>query len=271
MSILKPLWRSLRVVEHLLTGTTIALGVAAGRRIGLRIAWLPDVVRWWHGRLCRTLGLRLEVTGAIAPNALLVVNHVSWLDIPVLGSQAKIDFLSKAEVGDWPLIGWMAKIAGTLFIARGGNQTRILIPSIGELVRKGRHVAVFPEGTTTDGSGLQHFHPRLFAAGQLEGVLIQPVALRYGANATPDRTAPFIGDDALLPHLMRLIRHPGLLVQISFLQPLDGKGLPRRQLAERCHYAIAASLGVETSEARSSPNHQGLVPAPASSVLGEAA
>ena len=118
----KILFRSLRVIEHLISGATIALGVAGGRKLGLQLRWVPDVVRWWHARLCRALGLRIEVRGALVPSALLVANHVSWLDIPVLGSLGRIDFLAKTEVGGWPLIGWMARVAGTLFIARGGNQ-----------------------------------------------------------------------------------------------------------------------------------------------------
>lgn len=244
----KPFWRSLRVIEHLATGLSIALVIAAGRRFGLRAKWLPDVVRWWHARLCRALGVQVKVTGELAPNALLAANHVSWLDIPVLGSWARMDFVSKAEVRDWPVIGWMARIVGTLFIARGANQAGVLIPRLGELVRAGGRVVVFPEGTTTDGSRLQRFHPRLFAAAQLEGVLVQPVALRYGTNAAPDPIAPFVGDDALLPHLLRLVRHPGLRVHVQFLRPLDGSAHSRRYISEHCRGAIEEALGIGTAD-----------------------
>lgn len=251
---LKSWWRLLRVSEHLLTGVVIVLGVAAGRRLGLRAQWFPQVVRWWYARFCRALGVQVQVTGELVPNALLVANHISWLDIPVLGSQARIDFLSKADVKDWPLIGWMAGIVGTLFIVRGANQTGVLIPRIGECIRGGRHVVIFPEGTTTDGSRLRRFHPRLLGAGQLAGVLVQPVALRYGSNAMPDPIAPFVGDDALLPHLMRLARHPGLRVHIRLLPPLNGSALSRRHISEYCHRAIGAALGPETAAAGSPPD-----------------
>jgi len=244
-------WRLLRLIENLLTGMVIVLGVNLGRRFGLRAPWFPDVVRWWHGRVCRALDLRLQVVGEPVPNALLVANHISWLDIPTLGSQARIDFLSKADVRDWPLIGWMAEIAGTLFIARGASQTGILIPQIGERIRRGGHVAIFPEGTTTDGSRLRRFHPRLLGAGQLDGVLVQPVALRYGSDTAPDPVAPFIDDDTLLPHLIRLVRHPGLQVHVRFLPPLDGSALSRRRLSEYCRHAIGEALGLETSDAHS--------------------
>lgn len=111
MRILTPFWRSLRLLEHLLTGAAIALIVAAGRPLGLLDERVPDLVRWWHGRLCRALGLHIEVTGDLAPNALLVANHISWLDIPVIGAQGRIGFLAKAEVRRWLLICWMAEIA----------------------------------------------------------------------------------------------------------------------------------------------------------------
>lgn len=247
-------WRLLRVSEHLLTGVMIVLSIAVGRRFGLRAEWLPQVVRWWHARLCRALGVQVQVTGELVPNALLVANHISWLDIPVLGSRARIDFLSKADVKDWPLIGWMAEIVGTLFIARGANQTGVLIPQLGERVRTGKHVVIFPEGTTTDGSRLHRFHPRLLAAGQLAGVSVQPVALRYGSNTAPDPIAPFVGDDALLPHLVRVARHPGLQVYIRLLPPLDGSALSRRHIAEYCHRSIGEALGLETPDACSPPD-----------------
>jgi len=112
-------------------------------------------------------------------------------------------------------------------------------------VSDGRRLAIFPEGTTTDGARLQRFHPRLLAAGQLDGVKVQPVALRYGTSSTPDPVAPFLGDDALLPHLSRLVRHPGLRVEAHFLPPLDGSLLSRRSLAERCRAEIAGALGLE--------------------------
>lgn len=254
---LKFWWRLLRVSEHLLTGVMIVLGVAIGRRFGLRAKWLPQVVQWWYARLCRALGVQVQVTGELIPNALLVANHISWLDIPVLGSRARIDFLSKADIKAWPLIGWMAETLGTLFIARGANQTGVLIPQLGDRVRQGKHVVIFPEGTTTDGSRLYRFHPRLLGAGQLAGVVVQPVALRYGSDAAPDPVVPFVGDDALVPHLVRLARHPGLRVHIQLLPPLDGNGLSRRHISDYCRRSIGEALGLEDGR----PGTAGVSPA----------
>lgn len=242
MRILTPLWRALRVTEHLFTGAFLGLLIRTGRALGYRPRWLPDLVSWWQARLCRALGLRIRVCGELAPSALLIANHVSWIDIPALGAQGRIVFLSKAEVREWPLIGWMSEIAGTLFIARGSNQAGKLAQDIAARIQSGGRVAVFPEGTTTDGTGLARFHPRLLAAGQQESVKIQPIALRYGSNAEPDPVAPFVGEDSLLPHLLRLLRHPGLSVHVRFLPPIEGAGVDRRHLAEQCRAAIAEAL-----------------------------
>jgi 1-acyl-sn-glycerol-3-phosphate acyltransferase len=256
--------RALRVSEHLLTGAIIALALAAGRQLGWRPGWLPAVVRWWHGRLCRALELRVRVTGDLAERALLVANHISWLDIPLLGAQGEIGFLSKAEVRDWPLIGWMAETAGTLFIARGAHQAGELVQQIADQIQGSGRLAIFPEGTTTDGTSVKRFHPRLFAAAGQQGVWIQPVALRYGRNEAPDPVAPFVGDDDLVSHLLRLLRHPGLEIQLALLAPFQAGDLDRRRVAERCRALIADALEADlTASSMPAPT----VPQPSASPL----
>lgn len=243
MSLVRALWRGVRISEHLLTGTLITVLVALARRLGRPCRWYPRVTRWWHGRLCRALGLRVRVHGAPRPATLLVANHVSWLDIPVLGAQGQIGFLSKAEIRYWPLVGWLASMTGTLFIERGAHQASDLAERIAARVNSGTSVLVFPEGTTSDGRALRRFHPRLFAAAQRPGVWVQPVAIRYGSNQAPDPIAPFVGDDSLLAHLPRVLRHPGLLVTLHFLAPCASDQRERRSLAQEAQASIAAALG----------------------------
>jgi 1-acyl-sn-glycerol-3-phosphate acyltransferase len=250
-------WRALRLATHIALGLGLALVIAAADRAGRRPRWTARVVRWWHTRCCRALGLRIAVSGKPLSAALLVANHISWLDILVLGAQGQISFLSKAEVRKWPLIGWMAAVAGTLFITRGASQTAALTAAIGDRVRNGQCVVIFPEATTSDGSGLLRFHPRLFAIGQQAQIKIQPVALRYGAGPSPDRIAPYIGDDTFLPHLFRVLRHRGLAVRVQFLAPIDPPDADRRQLAEQARKAIGGALGLPpTAPARARRAHR---------------
>lgn len=247
MRFLRASWRALRVIEHLLTGTLISLYASVISRPGQRPAWVPRATAWWHGRLCRALGVRLEVTGGPLRHCLLVANHVSWLDIPVLGAQGEMGFLSKAEVRSWPLVGWMAGLVGTLFIARGANQVAAVAQQISAELDAGRVLVIFPEGTTSDGRQVRRFHPRLFAVAQRPGIGVQPVAISYhrGDDSDPDPTAPFVGDDTLLANLMRVLIHPGLRVRVHFLPVLlPGAEEDRRRLAERTRAAIQGALGL---------------------------
>jgi len=247
MQPLAALWRGLRVLLHLLTAfMLVALLMAPARVQGRRFTQAPALTRWWYRRLCRILGLRLVVTGDLAPGVLLVANHVSWLDIPVLGAQGDLCFLSKAEIRAWPLIGWMAEILGTLFINRGAHQARGLAEQIAARARYGQVVVIFPEATTSDGSWLRPFHPRLFAAAQDSGAALQPVAIRYGEPDRRDPIAPFIDDDRPWPHLKRVLQHPGIRVEVRFLPLLPSQGLDRKTMARSCREAIGASLGLET-------------------------
>ncbi|MBP8024623.1 MAG: 1-acyl-sn-glycerol-3-phosphate acyltransferase [Chromatiaceae bacterium] len=255
MQSLLALWRGLRFLLHILTAALlVVIPVALPRTLGLRPTWIPALTRWWYRHLCRILGLRLEVTGGLAPGILLVANHISWLDIPVLGAQGDIAFLSKAEIRAWPLIGWMAEVLGTLFIHRGANQARDIADQIATRARAGQVVVIFPEATTADGTQLRPFHPRLFAAAQESGARLQPVALRYGKPNRLDPIAPFIGDDQPVPHLLRVLRHPGIRVQVQFLPPLASAGLDRKGMAEACRRAIGEALGLPREASRSGPS-----------------
>jgi lyso-ornithine lipid O-acyltransferase len=256
---LAPLWKGLRIVEHLTIGAAVAVAVAVGQRLGYRIAWLDPVVSWWYRRLLRCLSVRLQAEGSIAPGALLVGNHVSWLDIPVVGTQGPVRFLSKAEVRRWPLIGWMSELVGTLFITRGANQVSMIVQQIRARILDGHPVVVFPEGTTSDGRQVYRFHPRLFAICQEAELAVQPVALRYGLGPEPDPIAPFVGDDTLVTHLWRLLSHPGLDVRVSFLDPFPVADLDRRGMADTARNAIAKHLGMAASKPA---GHAGGAPRP---------
>jgi 1-acyl-sn-glycerol-3-phosphate acyltransferase len=245
MRIVRTLRRLFRTLEHLTSGATIALLLVVGGHLGWHPGWRSAVVRWWHARLCRALELRVRVAGRPANNALLVANHISWLDIPVLGAQGEIGFLSKAQVRAWPLIGWLAKVAGTLFIERGANRARVLIRQIELRIRGQGRIAIFPEGTTTDGTSVKRFHPRLLAAAEQPDLWIQPVAFRYGSLISPDPVAPFVGDDDLIRHLWRVLRHPGLEVTLTFMPPFQLGSLDRRRAAERCREAVVEALNLD--------------------------
>lgn len=171
-------------------------------------------------RLCfsgasRCLGLRISARGHFSDRPVLYVcNHISWSDIPVLGGMVPLRFLSKAEVGRWPVIGWLAEQAGTLFIQRGSGKAGHTRQEIAHTLGQGQSVLVFPEGTTTPGITVLPFHGRLLHAAADAGVDIQPVSIGYVRDGRPDHLAPFIGDDEFQHHLVRMLRRPAVDVGI---------------------------------------------------------
>lgn len=171
------------------------------------------------------LGLRITCQGEVSPRpTLFVCNHVSWCDIPVLGGVLPVTFLSKSEVGQWPLIGWLARQAGTLFIKRGSGQASGIVEQVAGLLGEGQSVMIFPEGTTSSGMTVLPFHGRLLRAAELAGVPVQPVSIGYRRGKEPDHLAPFINNDGFASHLGRLLGKSPPTVDILLQPPLTVTG-----------------------------------------------
>eukprot|EP00611_Tribonema_gayanum_P028489 TRINITY_DN7336_c0_g1_i1.p2 TRINITY_DN7336_c0_g1~~TRINITY_DN7336_c0_g1_i1.p2 ORF type:complete len:239 (+),score=16.02 TRINITY_DN7336_c0_g1_i1:178-894(+) len=152
--------KGLRVISHLLVGLLLAVLVKLGGRGRYS---RENLGTWWHQVLLRILEVKVVVRGERLPGTrVMVANHISWLDIPVVGACEPTRFVSKAEVGEWPVIGWLADAYGTFYLRRGSGGTKQLIESIDEHLGHDS-IVFFPEGTTTDGSIVLKFQPRLFA------------------------------------------------------------------------------------------------------------
>lgn len=170
----------------------------------------------------RCLGFRIRRHGQVADGPVLFIsNHISWSDIPILGGTAPLRFLSKAEVARWPIIGWFATQAGTLFIQRGGGRSTQSREDIADALRKRQSVLVFPEGTTTTGLTVLPFHGRLLHAAEDADVAIQPISIGYRRDGRPDHLAPFIGDDDFQSHLLRMLKQPAVEVELIFHPPVS--------------------------------------------------
>ncbi|AOY88557.1 1-acyl-sn-glycerol-3-phosphate acyltransferase [Marinobacter salinus] len=182
-----------------------------------RTPWARACFRW----ACRCLGLDIHVHGAPPEhNVLYASNHISWSDIPILGSLTPIRFLSKAEVGQWPVIGWLAQQAGTLFIKRGGGQARRIRKDISEKLKGGESVLVFPEGTTSAGLTVLPFHGLLLGAAADSGLPVQPITISYRRNGCPDHLSPFIRNDEFHTHLIAMLKQPPARIDVLFHPPL---------------------------------------------------
>ncbi len=240
MRLLRIPWRTALIMLHLLAGVLL-VPLASRRHSGSHRQADWRIARWWHQRLLRILNLRTEVHGEPpAPPALVVANHVSWLDITVLGCLLPTVFLSKAEVRRWPLIGWLAMHAGTLFIRRGSGQAAQIRAAIAEYLRHGGMLTLFPEGTTSDGRSAGPFFSRLFAAAIEAGVPVAPVALRYRVDGHHDPLAPYTGDQTLLANLLGLLGRHGSTVEVYFLPLLASTDTDSKTLATRARETIVS-------------------------------
>ncbi|WP_020135187.1 lysophospholipid acyltransferase family protein [Streptomyces sp. 351MFTsu5.1] len=245
------------------TGPVTALPRAAGRLLAVTalllagIALLPagrlipaGAVRWWCRAVVRASGVRVRVSGAAVPTGgvLLVANHISWLDIPLLAAVRPARMLAKSEIRRWPVAGWLTARSGALFIER--DRLRALpdtVAGIAGALRGGAAVAVFPEGSTWCGRAQGHFRRAVFQAALDAGVPVQPVRLRYRVSGGEASTAPaFIGDDSLLTSVWRVVSARGLVAEVGVPEPVaPGCHTDRRTLAAT---AQAQVWGEHTAE-----------------------
>lgn len=245
----KPVWRTLRAVFRL--ARVLVHGLHGLAIVGLRWPWLDDagrhahIGRWAHG-LLRALGLRLQAQGSPRPGAkLIVANHVSWLDIMAIHAvcpQAR--FVSKADVQRWPLVNRLVDAAGTLYLERDKRRDALrVVHQMAEALAAGQTVAVFPEGTTSDGRTLLPFHANLLQAAVATATPVQPVALRYADAAQPiSEAARYVGNVTLARSLWWLACGEGLVVHVHLLPAIGSRHAERRALAARVREAIADEL-----------------------------
>lgn len=239
---LRALWRLLRAVLHMLHGAAV-LAVVFPRASQ---AERERLLRWWATKLLRVLGIGLVIDG-VAPRpggVLIIANHVSWLDIMAITAVRPVRFISKIEVGRWPLVGWLVTRAGTLYIERGNRRDTVrVMHHMAQALQQGDALAVFPEGTTSDGHGVLPFHGNLLQAAISTATPIQPIALRY--SDPHHRVSPavaYVGDTSLLQSLWWVVCASGVQVHVSVLDAHASAHADRRALALHLHACVAQRL-----------------------------
>ena len=222
-------------------------------RVGLLFPHLSEQqrreqIQRWSATTLSLFGLRLRPIQFGDKTArlpcLFIANHVSWLDVFAIWATTETQFVAKSEVADWPLIGWLARHLGVIFIDRNrrGDAAAAGHRIAGEL-KRGASVCIFPEGTTTEGSELQTFRPALFQAAIDAGVRVQPLAIRYlSPDGTRSLEAAFTGDTSLVQSMWRLAIAGPVIIDIAALQIVGSAGKSRRELAETCHALVQRRL-----------------------------
>lgn len=165
-------------------------------------------LQWMLYVALRIIGGRLQVAGTIPRSGLIVSNHLSYIDIAVLGSACPCAFVSKAEVRSWPFIGWAADLAGTVFVRRARRrEVTGQVEDIKRALARGVPIVLFPEGTSTDGSQVLAFRSALLQAALETGCNVTPAALTYRADPPGDTVNDICwwGGVGFLPHLWRFL------------------------------------------------------------------
>ena len=205
------------------------------------------IIRLWSRTQLAVLGVRLEVEGEIPSGpALLVANHVSWLDVLAISALRPCPFVCKSEIADWPALGWLLERVGTIFMRRGSARAASRAMEIARAgLRDGLSVTVFPEGTSSNGDRVLPFSPALFQAALDAGCPVRPLALSYSSYA-----AVYAGETPFGDSLLAVAGARGLRVSLSIL-PALAELESRRDAALRAHGLIALCLRLGTFPAES--------------------
>jgi 1-acyl-sn-glycerol-3-phosphate acyltransferase len=241
MKSLRAAWRLGRALLHALAGLGTILFLFPRMTQTAREAR----VQAWARKMLALLGVSLELRGSppAAGPVLLVANHISWLDILVMHAGRYCRFVSKADVKHWPLIGTLATGAGTIYIERESRRDALrVVHHIAESLQRGEVVAVFPEGTTSDGVALLPFHANLIQAAISTHAPAQPVALSFLDSKTRacSLTPCYIGDDTLVGSLWHTVTGPALTAVVHYGEAQTAGSRDRRTWAADLHSAVDA-------------------------------
>jgi len=228
----------------------LAAHISAGLGV---VSWLfPRVgdkqrnqrINRWSYQLTQVLGLRIKICGIPHPSTeqtLILSNHISWVDVFALNAVGAARFVAKSEVGNWPLIGRLCKGTGTLFIERSNKRdTARLNQEIVAGLEAGQSIAVFPEGTTSDGSSLKPFRSSLLQAAIDCRATIQPIYLRYvDASGKPSRATAYFDDISFGTSMWRVLGAKGITVELHYLPVVIASDTDdRRKLSKKIESSI---------------------------------
>lgn len=232
MRTLKAVWKLLRGLWHVLLGMWM---------IYVRFPQLsPEQremrVQVWSLQFLALWDIHLQVRGQPVRNgpALMVANHISWLDISVIHAARHCRFVSKSDIRSWPLVGTLASGAGTLYIERTSRKDALrMVKDMADAMKNGDVVAVFPEGTTSDGRDLLPFHANLIQSAILAEAPVQPMSLQFiDAQSGETSFAPcYIGDDTLLGSIWRTLTASRITAVVHFGELQYAEGRDRRAWA----------------------------------------
>ncbi len=225
-----------------------------------RVRWLPRLV---FRTACRIIGMRCEVSGPVPQNgpAIIVANHISWLDIVAIGAHVPCHFIAKSDVAGWPVIGGLARLIGVLFVDRA-RRTAVapFRQEMHERLKSGEILVLFPEGTSTVGDDVLPFRSALFPEAAREACSVHPLTVSYYGNSRDHSLYGWYGDLELLPHMWLVFKSGRFKVKLDFHAPLNPQNGDNRKLLAansetmiREKLALARKGAKETSQIPTGP------------------
>jgi 1-acyl-sn-glycerol-3-phosphate acyltransferase len=236
----------LRALAFLLALVLALLCVAPLQALAVRRRWAirRPIQTGFCRAICAILDLRVvadDLAGVAAPRV-FVANHVSWTDVVALASVTPMTFLAKSEVARWPVLGWLARLQGTVFVARGA---RADVPRVNAALRgalaAGDDLVIFPEGASSDGAAVLPFRPSHFEPLRDMPATLVPVTIHY-RDAAGSVDVGWYGDMTFLPHLWALMKRGGAVCRLSFAPPIACEGADRKTLAAEAERRVRAGL-----------------------------
>ena len=216
--------------------TTMVGGIRAAKRIGAfkqpPRETLPRYIQMFCRKMAGSFGVKVvEVEPVEQHHGLWVSNHVSWMDIPVVGTVSPAFFLSKAEIGEWPVFGKLAHAAGTLFIERGSGDASSVSAQIADFLAKGFSIIFFPEATTTSGQKVKRIHGTLLQAAIDADVPIRPIVIAYvNKDGTLSDALPYYGKMTMKDSMKKVLDSKNVTAYVLPLAPIDPEGRNKSEL-----------------------------------------
>jgi 1-acyl-sn-glycerol-3-phosphate acyltransferase len=218
-----------------------------------------ELVQWWSAKLLRILNVTPHVEGEPpqpgAAAVMVAANHVSWIDIFLICAVRPTRFVAKSEIRAWPIAGWIADRAGTLFIRRDQMRDMARIDArVRQVMGEGDCVGLFPEGITTEGDELRKFHSSLFEPAVANAAHVHPIAIRYEhPDGTLCRQMSFIGDRTFGESIGLIVRQEAVRARLMFAPPIETAGASRRDVAKSVEGEIARLLELAPAAAGTGP------------------
>ena len=222
---------------------------------------LPPYVQTFCRKMAGSFGVEIvEVEPVPKVHALWVSNHVSWMDIPVVGTVSRAFFLSKAEIGEWPIFGALVKASGNLFIKRGSGDANVVIDQIADFLKAGHSVSIFPEATTTDGKRIKRVHGKLLKAAMDAGVPIQPIVVCYASSKGElSKEVPYFGKQSMKASINKVLDSSDVKGYVLPLATIETQGRTQDELTAILQESMEKGLAELLSRVLNKKAHAALL------------